>query len=167
LFRLSLQIEAMELAGLEPATSWVRSPRTGEFNIATISGKLGKVLMWRYSPANVTRKLDVGYEQTLRRALANQIIRRSPEAQSFYREMPKQARSWRAAARQALSDPRVADRVCPFTGGIGNTLRNLPQYQLAYPHRPKHPERALYADYGRKAALLQYLGYPKRKLRNP
>jgi hypothetical protein len=249
--------------------------------------------------------VDVNYEQALRRAMANRVLRSSPEAKAVYDSMPKQAKSWRAAMRKTLENPTVADRVsreinnalgdftnlapfeqnvlrqlapfyawyraitlvmlkmpvdnairtsilvnlgkigeandaegypfggaipigkagailktaginpyntvpqiagnlgvigrayvgaipgthikapeasdvgyaagglanplivAPFSGGIGNTITHLPEGQLLYPQKPKHPERALYRDYDRTAMLWQYLGVPIRHLRRP
>lgn len=56
--------------------------------------------------------IDRGYEQALRRAVGNSRIQKSAEAQRIYKQMPKDARNWRAASKQALKEnPALAKKI--------------------------------------------------------
>lgn len=69
-----------------------------------------------------------------------------------------------AYAAGGLANPFLA---APIAGGISGAIQDLPEPQVLFPKKPKHPEKALYTDYDRKAYLLQYLGAPIRTLRKP
>lgn len=66
--------------------------------------------------------IDRATEGALRRAAANALLSSSPEVKQLAKAMPKQERSFRAAARQALDDPKIRREV---VDEINNTLGNF------------------------------------------
>lgn len=80
-------------------------PEAGKFTRSAVGRKVTAI-------PRVLRHADIAYEQALRRALANNIVRRSPEVKARLSAMPKETRNFRAAAKQELaSNPALADRV--------------------------------------------------------
>jgi hypothetical protein len=300
--KVAKRITAADMAELLPeqvsGTFFGTQYQAGKFSTT----RVGKAVT---APPKAMRHADIGYEQALRRALANQILRRSPEVRARLQAMPKETKSWREAAKQELGSNRVlADRVsreindslgqfdnmtpleqkylrsvapfygwfraitivmakmpldnplrsnillnlgklgeqyqaegypyggaidlgggkilktaglnpyvtpvqlapslstiaqaelghipgthtksptadevgyalsgfanpafsAPFGGGVAGVAHNLPETQILFPRVPKHKNKALYSDYNRRAALLQYLGVPIRHLRQP
>ncbi len=58
------------------------------------------------------RGMDVSYEQALRRAMINRLVRTDPEFKRFYEKLPKEERQFRAAAKRHLkTQPELADRI--------------------------------------------------------
>jgi hypothetical protein len=58
------------------------------------------------------RKVDIAYEQTLRRAMVNKLVRQSPEFKKVWTGLPKQTRNFRAEARKLLEDnPKLTERI--------------------------------------------------------
>lgn len=68
------------------------------------------------------READVRYEQALRRAMINKLIRQSPEFRSVYKAMPKETREFRSAARKALSENKELN--ARISQKVNDTLGN-------------------------------------------
>jgi len=88
------------------------------------AGRVARLLGHRRSPTRVLRSLDVGYEKRVRKALLSVYMKRNPAVRQFYKEMPKQARSWEAAARKSFADePVLAERISQqVNDGLGDYL---------------------------------------------
>lgn len=71
-----------------------------------------KAFTGKMSPFRAMRSVDVHYEQALRRAMVDKLVKQSPEFRKVWHEMPDTTRTIREAERTALQrNPRLVQRI--------------------------------------------------------
>lgn len=89
-----------------------------------------RAFVGKYSPTRFLRSVDVYYEQALRRAMINKLVRRSPEFRQVWEQMPVQTRTVREAMRKSLhNNPRLQRRIsAEVNNGLGDFF-NLTDFE--------------------------------------
>lgn len=94
----------------------------GTQNPKLTRGKLGKAIGVITAPTRPLRAVDISYEQALRRAMINKLVKQSPEFKAVWKKIPRETREFRAEARKILSDnPELNARV---SKKVNDTLGN-------------------------------------------
>jgi hypothetical protein len=79
------------------------------------------------------RRADIAYEQALRRAMTNKLIRESPEFKRVYTAMPKQTRTFRGASRELLQkDTKFAERVSKQVNDAMGDFLQMADFEQTY-----------------------------------
>jgi len=79
------------------------------------------------------RRADIAYEQALRRAMTNKLIRESPEFKRVYLAMPKQTRTFRGASRELLQqDTKFAERVSKQVNDAMGDFLQMADFEQTY-----------------------------------